>query len=241
MWDLLRRYKTDHVQSNLLTQAHDNSFPDARIWKLGPLTFDPQAWHRFRYALGHHLLRHAQSPYDEAAAYRVTTSEKQTLHQVEHPILPIDPLFHKDIEAQELQNEIKKLNSDKSPGDDGITNCMIQAGGPKFEEILHEVFGTLWQYEIQRKAWQISLMQPIYKGGDKSRADPASYRSICLSIALAKLSEGILISRLTKFTETHDTLTENQLGTRPGRQIYDAIYCLTSLIQYSISQRDLAA
>jgi len=164
-------------------------------------------------------LKHAQSPYDEAAAHRVTTSEKQTIYQVEHHILPIDPLFHTEIEPQELQNEIKKLNSDKSPGDDGITNCMIQAGGPKFEEILHEVFGTLWQHKIQPKAWQMSLMQPIYKGGDKSREDPASYRGIYLSSALAKLFEGILISRLTKFTETHNTLTENQPSEKYTRYI----------------------
>jgi len=240
MWDLLRRYKTDHVQSNLLAQTHYNSSPDARIWKLGPLTLDPQAWHQSRYALGHHLLQHAQSPYDEAAADRETTSEKQTLHKMEHPILPMEPPFHQDIEPQELKNEIKKLIFEKSPGDDGITNRMIQAGGPKFEEILHEVFGTLWQHEIQPKAWQMSLMQPIYKGGDKPRADPSSYRGIYLSSALAKLFEGILISRLTKLTETHNTLTENQLGTRPGRQIHDAMYCLLSLIQYSISQRGLA-
>ena len=97
--------------------------------------------------------------------------EKQTLHKVEHPILPINPLFHQDIEPQELKNEIKKLNSDKYPRDDGITNRMIQAGGPKFEEILHEVFDTLWQHDIQPKAWQMSLMQPIYKGGDKSRVE----------------------------------------------------------------------
>jgi len=73
----------------------------------------------------------------------------------------------------------------------------------------------------------MSLMQPIYESGNKSRADPASYCGIYLSSALAKLSrfEGILISRPTKFTETHNTLTETQLGTRPGRQIHDAIYC----------------
>jgi len=33
MWDLLRRYKTDHVQSNLPAHTHDNASPDPRIWK----------------------------------------------------------------------------------------------------------------------------------------------------------------------------------------------------------------
>ena len=62
IWDLLRRYKTDHVQSNLPARTYDNTSPDPRIWKLGPLTLDPQAWHRFRFALGHHLLKHKASP-----------------------------------------------------------------------------------------------------------------------------------------------------------------------------------
>jgi len=62
----------------------------------------------------------------------------------------------------------------------------------------------------------MSLMQPIYKGCNKSRADPASYRGIYLNSALDNLFEEILISRLTKFTETHNTLTENHLGIRPG-------------------------
>jgi len=117
---------------------------------------------------------------------------------------------------------------------------MIQAAGPKFTNLLHDVFSTLCVHEIQPAAWQMSLMQPIYKGGDKSKAGPASYRGIYLSSALAKLLEEILISRLTNITETHSTLTENQLGTRSGRQIHDAIYCLLSTIQYNISQKGLA-
>ena len=69
---------------------------------------------------------------------------------------------------------------------------------------------------------------PIHKGGGKDRADPASYRGIYLSSALAKLFEGILICRLTKFTESHCTLSQNQLVTRPGLQIHDTIYSLLS-------------
>jgi len=128
------------------------------------------------------------------------------------------------------------LNSDMSPGDDGITNRMIQTGGFKFQQLLHEAFGTLWQHEIQPTAWQMSLIQPIYKSSNKSKADPASYSGIYLSSTLAKLFE----RQLTKFTETHSTFTSNQLGIRPSRQIHDAIYCLLSIIQYNISQKGCA-
>jgi len=78
------------------------------------------------------------------------------------------------------------------------------------------------------------------KGGNKSKAGPASYRGKYLSSALAKLFEGILIFCLTKFTETHSTLPENQPATQPGRQIHGAIYCMLSIIQNNITQKGLA-
>ena len=58
-----------------------------------------------------------------------------------------------------------------------------------------------------------------------------------MSSALAKLFEGILLHRLIQYTEIHNTLTENQLGTRPGRQVHDAIYILLSVIQYNLLTR----
>ena len=47
MWDLLKANKTDHSKSTPPEQTNDNSSRDERIWTLGPLTFDPQVWHRF--------------------------------------------------------------------------------------------------------------------------------------------------------------------------------------------------
>ena len=114
-------------------RTHDNASPDPRIWKLGPDTLDPQAWHRFRFALGHHLLKHKASPFNGEAAHKLSvhTAVTALLHKVEHPTLPVDHLFYEDITLQELVGEVKNLNSDKSPGDNGITNRMIQAAGPK--------------------------------------------------------------------------------------------------------------
>jgi len=73
---------------------------------------------------------------------------RELLHKVERPTLPVDPLFHEDITLHELAGEIKNLNSDKSPEDDGITNRMIQAAGPNFTNLLHDVFSTLWGHKI---------------------------------------------------------------------------------------------
>ena len=126
------------------------------------------------------------------------------------------------------------LPPDKSPGPCGTTNRMLKASGPAFRELLLDFFNTLWSHDTHPQAWQKSLLQPIHKGKDakgqeKDRLDPASYRGIYLSSAVAKLYEGLLIARITQYTEKHNTLTDNQIGTRPRRQIHDAIYSLLSV------------
>ena len=110
--------------------------------------------------------------------------------------------------------------------------------------LLLEFFNTLWLHDTHPQAWQKSLLQPIHKGKDakgqeKDRLDPTSYRGIYLSSAVAKLYEGLLIARITQYTEEHNTLTDNQIGTRPRRQIHDAIYSFLSVIQYNWYCRDL--
>jgi len=133
----------------------------------------------------------------------------------------------------ELEAELKGCPPDKSPGPDGITNRMLKGSGPLFAQCLLLMFDTIWHLECQPHVWQKSLIQPIFKGGDKDASDPASYRGIYLISALAKLFEGFLVTRLTAYTETHNTLTDNQFGSRPGRQTHDAIYSLLSIIQYN--------
>ena len=54
-----------------------------------------------------------------------------------------------------------------------------------------------------------------------------------LALCGAKLFEGLLLARLTTHTEFDNTLTSNQLGTKPCTQTHDAIYSLISTIQYN--------
>jgi len=58
-----------------------------------------------------------------------------------------------------------------------------------------------------------------------------SYRGIYLLNTLTKLFEGLMESRLSKFTELNDALTPSQQGSRTTRQTHDAIYALIATIQ----------
>ena len=89
---------------------------------------------------------------------------------------------------------------------------MLQAGDAEFQSLLLLLFNGIWESHVQPTDWQLALMQPIYKGHAKDKTDPASYRG---KNPLAKLFEGLPLARVTTHTESNNTLTSNQLGTKP--------------------------
>ena len=97
MRDLLKAYQTDHTKSTLPGQTNDNSPKDERIWTLGPLTFDSLVWHRLRFALGYHMFRHKESPFNEKEAFSIQSSATRIAHEIANPTQPINPLFESPI------------------------------------------------------------------------------------------------------------------------------------------------
>jgi hypothetical protein len=135
MWDYLKRYKNDNVQSSLPKEVNENASKDPCIWKLGPLSLNPLAWHQYRFALSHPLQGRKESPYDEAEAKRIGTLNIRNLQAT----APTDPLFVDPFHLKETQSTIRALNKDKSPGLDGITNRMLAGGGEVFTGLLHDL------------------------------------------------------------------------------------------------------
>ena len=96
------------------------------------------------------------------------------------------PLFMTPFTPEELKYEIKKLHPDKSPGPSGITNRILQAGDIDFQGLILIFFNGLWEFHTQPSDWQFSLLQLIYKGHNKDKTDPASYRGIYLNDTLVR-------------------------------------------------------
>jgi len=90
---------------------------------------------------------------------------------------------------------------------------MLQACDTDFQGPILIFPNGVREIHTQPSDWQLSLLQPFYKGHNKDKTDPASYRGIYLDDTLAKLFEGLLIHRLTTHTELLNALTDSQLGT----------------------------
>jgi len=233
MWDYLKKYKNHHTTSSLPQKTRFNASPDKRISTKGPATLNPLDWHCLGFARGHHLFQHPLSPYDEKSAQDVAKLLPRMKEQTSTATNTTHPLFMTPFTPEELKNEIKKWLPDRSPGPSGITNRMLQAGDADFQGLILIFLNGLREFHTQPSDWQLSLLQPKYKGHHKDKTDPASYRGIYLNDTLAKLFEGLLISRLTTHTEIFNTLTNNQLGTKPGTQTHDATYSLFAIIQHN--------
>jgi len=134
VWQLLHDYKSNETagKSQLPSQMRTNKSIDKRLWWPDHIQRDPvlgkQGYHQYRYALGHDLLVHPFSPWDEEEATRVQADLDATHPSDSH--IP-DPQLNMRPTREEIQIQLKKPLSDKAAGPDGFTNCILQASGER--------------------------------------------------------------------------------------------------------------
>jgi hypothetical protein len=143
---------------------------DPAIWEASdhpaktPLAYMSALGWEYRFALGHHRRNHPKSPFDEREADRIDQVTRN-LHlisrtQQDHNGCPV-PNF--PLIDQETLRHLKIAPPNKSPGEDGISNRMLQAGGPEFQKTLCLLLKVIWEVEICPYDWSKALVQPIYK------------------------------------------------------------------------------
>ena len=122
----------------------------------------------------------------------------------------------------EIQASIKSLKNNKSPGEDGIPAELFKYGGDIIEQQFLKLFKIIWNKESKPEDWEIAVMIPIHKKGDK--LDCNNYRGISLLSVAYKVFTKIIYNRLLKYTE--DIIGEYQCGFRPGRSTIDHIFSI---------------
>ncbi|CAF5104682.1 unnamed protein product [Rotaria magnacalcarata] len=132
-----------------------------------------------------------------------------------------------DILYSEVEEAIQTLKSNKSPGSDGITAEMIQAGGEQLTHEIHSLCNKAWHKGVIPEEWGKSILIPIPKKGDLSEC--ANYRTISLISHTGKILLTVLLNRLKRHLDPY--LSEEQAGFTQDRSTVHQILILRLLAE----------
>ncbi|VDI24480.1 Hypothetical predicted protein [Mytilus galloprovincialis] len=141
------------------------------------------------------------------------------------------------ISCNDVSSVIKQLKRRKACGNDMIQNEHLIYGGPKVSECLSIFLNIVVEKQQVPSDWQKGLVVPLFKGGDKSKLSPDSYRPVCLLSSVLKLFEKIVLIRLQTFVVLPETFPNPlQHGFQKGLGCLTASFCLLETIYHNIEQ-----
>lgn len=129
--------------------------------------------------------------------------------------------------TEEVTRAITRLKTGKSAGADEIRPEMLKATGEDGIAWIQRLFQVAWDTGETPQEWQIGVVAPIFKKGDK--AECSNYRGISLLSLPAKLYAKILEVKVRAIVE--DKISETQGGFRPGRSTTDQLFTLRQLCE----------
>ncbi|KAL4119434.1 hypothetical protein QTP88_012243 [Uroleucon formosanum] len=138
---------------------------------------------------------------------------------------------HPDLQAElfsmdELALMASRLPGGKAPGPDYIPNEVVAELARARPAILLDLFNKCLVMGIFPARWKVARLVLLYKGNNKPRAEPSSYRPLSLLDGVGKLFERLILCRLNAHLDANDSLSNLQFGFRRGRSTSDALRCV---------------
>uniref|UniRef100_A0A8C5BXC6 Reverse transcriptase domain-containing protein n=1 Tax=Gadus morhua TaxID=8049 RepID=A0A8C5BXC6_GADMO len=142
----------------------------------------------------------------------------------------LDMKLNKLITEEEISQQIKKLKTDKAPGDDGYTNEFYK----EFRELLVPLLLNAYNFALESgvwaSTWNSSVITVIYKDG-KEKMDTSSYRPISLLNTDQKILTSIIANRLKDILP--DLIDSDQTGFICNRFLSDNVRRTLDIIDFS--------
>ncbi|CAK1583093.1 unnamed protein product [Parnassius mnemosyne] len=127
----------------------------------------------------------------------------------------------------EIDKEIKRLKSDKSPGPDGIPNEALKLARTLLTPVITYLFNIINKEQRVPEQWTKSNIVLLYKKGDPK--DIGNYRPISLLPSLYKLFSQCILSRISAKIDRNQPI--EQAGFRRGYSTVHHIQALENIIE----------
>ncbi|GFT31521.1 probable RNA-directed DNA polymerase from transposon BS [Trichonephila clavipes] len=130
----------------------------------------------------------------------------------------------------EIQEFIKNLKPNKSPGIDLITNRILKNLPTKFIIFIALLFNMLLENCYFPKSWRMAMMIPILKPNSDD-SNPQNYRPISLLSSLSKAYEFMILNRLNQHCLARNIIISEQHGFETKCSIVTQFLRVTELVQ----------
>ena len=131
---------------------------------------------------------------------------------------------------------VRKLNSNKATGSDGISAKMLLLCGETVATPLHIIFRNILHTGIYPDMWKRANVTPIHKKNSKQLI--SNYRPISLLPICSKIFEKIIFRQLYGFLIENNLITKKQSGFRPGDSTRNQLLDLVDTIHQSFDAHD---
>lgn len=154
-------------------------------------------------------------------------------------ICPISNASHSIFLSPATQEEIldvtSTLKASTSCGVDGISSNILRQIMPNIIDPVVYIFNLSISTGSVPSPLKVAKVIPIFKAGDKHSF--SNYRPISILPALSKVLEKLIYSRIIKFLNKYNILSDNQFGFRAKHSTYMAINKLYDKITTALDQK----
>ncbi|KAK6186686.1 hypothetical protein SNE40_005971 [Patella caerulea] len=132
----------------------------------------------------------------------------------------------------EIRQLCSKLKRNKAADIDGIVYEHLIHGGECLYHHLSNLFNAVLKLKQVPTKWKHSVIVPLFKGGNKPRSNPNSYRGISLTPTIGKLFEKLLETRLSSLHPSSAFPNKQQVAYQKGLSSLHASFNLQETVHY---------
>lgn len=140
-----------------------------------------------------------------------------------------NPIPLRPATEEELITQIKQLNPKKAPGPDRISNRHIKNMPTTYLKHIINIINSILKLQHFPNQWKHALIITFPKP-NKNPLHPENHRPISLLNTFSKLTERIILTRLTEDIEDRNIIPNIQYGFRPNHSTEQQALRLTEII-----------
>lgn len=146
-----------------------------------------------------------------------------------------DSVLDSPFDMSDLRLVVLTAKDNKAPGSDRIPYEFFKSAPENFLNKLLDIFNGFYNKGKVPDSFKDAIIFPLHKRGELS--DVANYRGISFCNSVGKIFTGLLLGKLSRWSEQNEIMGEFQAGFRKGYSTIDNVSNLMHTVKIKLSKK----